>query len=429
MKSILYKVIKNTLGKIKYRHLLFLKEHGSDLIYYKLLQLVFKISSFLIGRCKKKIKVTFLVYLENSWSGEYLYRYLEKDSRFDVKIGIIKFSNRIDEYVRVKNYFAKSHEIFTVSSNSRELIDTDILIYTTTSNWGIPAANQLEYSILTLSILMPYTFWLDEYSDKLFEETVSQCFWKFYCPSAIHTAIGRRKCDVGKLNMVFSGYPKMDHFYNSSTIEVREMLWKEDKKEKVRIIYAPGIVSTDSTANFSTFMENAMWIYEYAKSHLETTSWIYRPHPYLAKSLEDGQFMKREEYEAYERGWRELPNANVICGGDYYDIFISSDGMILDSISFVSGYQYTGKPLLFLEKSSPEYNLYGDKIMRIVYRSKGDDWSKIQDFIEHVLVEKQDYMYEKRKRFFRKYLDYKTFNKGVLASEYIFRDIVRSLGK
>lgn len=428
MESMLYRIMQNTLGKIKYKHLLFLKNLKLDNTYAKLLQFIFKMDSCLIRTYKKKIKVTFLVYLESAWSGEYLYKYLERDDRFDVKIGIIKFHDRIEEYMRVKNYFAKSHAIFTIPSGSQELIDTDILIYTTTSNWGIPAVNQLEYSILTLSILMPYTFWLDEYSDNLFKETVSLCFWKFYCPSAIHQSIGRKKCDTGMLNMIFSGYPKMDSFYNHQMIHIRESLWKESGDRKIRIIYAPGIISANSKANFSTFMDNAAWIYEYAKNHIKTTSWVYRPHPYLARSLVEGQFMKREEYEQYEKGWEDLPNATVIQGGDYYDIFISSDSMILDSISFVSGYQYTGKPLLYLENKGSEYNAYGNKIMKILYRVKGSDLEGIQKYIEQVLIEKDDWMLQRRQKFFRKYLDYKGLNKGMSASEYIFKDIERSLG-
>lgn len=195
-----------------------------------------------------------------------------------------------------------------------------------------------------------------------------------------------------------------------------------------KIVYAPGYMLGIPEENFSTFISNSEMLYEYAKNHPNTTSWVYRPHPALGESLVGAKAIKNmNEYLEYERKWEELDNARVISGGDYFHIFNTSDGMILDSISFVSSYQYIGKPLLFLEQNEKLYNPYGQKIMQVIYKVKGNDLEGIKKFIEEVLIGKKDTMIETRKKFFEEYLDYYTYNGNHLASEFIYRDIIQHL--
>ena len=88
-----------------------------------------------------------------------------------------------------------------------------------------------------------------------------------------------------------------------------------------------------------------MQIYEYVKNNTKTTSWVFRPHPMLrAGAVQQGVFKSEEEYDNYLEMWNELPNAQVIEGGMYVDIFETSDAMILDSVSFLAEYLYMHKP-------------------------------------------------------------------------------------
>ena len=43
--------------------------------------------------------------------------------------------------------------------------------------------------------------------------------------------------------------------------------------------------------------------------------------------------------------WNALPNAKVVEEESYLDIFATSDGMIMDSASFIGEYLYVNKPL------------------------------------------------------------------------------------
>lgn len=278
-----------------------------------------------------------------------------------------------------------------------------------------------------LNVWIPYTFWFDKLSDGLFETDNTACCWRIYCPSMIHKKIGEKRCDIGTINMRYSGYPKMDNFYME--IDERKSQWKCLKADSKKIIYAPGYYFLEDKNNFSTFEMNYMQIYNYAKEHSENTSWIIRPHPILGTTLVKAKiFDDICEYDKYLDMWRKLPNGEVSLGGDYRELFRTSDGLILDSISFVSGYQYINKPLLFLKRREKmDINLYGKKLMETVYQVDGNCHEQIYNFIETVIINGDDKLKQKREEFFERYLDYKKHN-GKLSYEYIYDDLSEILG-
>lgn len=430
------KINDDFLSKNRYEALGFLQKHMSDRQYCELTREIFNKG---IQRMKNKsrIRVAFVVFLDTTWSGKYLYEALKKDERFQPFILVLPIYNDKNAYMRIKQYYKKNgyrtlgYEEWE-RKHSKDKKDgrlADIVIHASLYEFGPEEIRLPRLLLSSLHVMMPYSFWLDLGSDKLFETTNSQCIWKFFCPSYIHKQIGLRKCKIGKINMVYSGYPKMDNFYDIQ-IESNIDIWKysDETKQAVKIIYAPGYSSTERVNQFSTFSFNYMWLYKYAKSHQKTTSWVYRPHPDLGQSLvSSGVFCRVEQYQNYERLWRELPNATVITGGDYDQIFATSDGMILDSNSFVSGYQYVGKPILFLKNGMAQLNEYGSKIQKILYTAAGDDYQKIEEFIENVLIEKKDTMKMERKKFFEKYLDYRKCNHGRTASQFIYDDLVNTI--
>ena len=58
-----------------------------------------------------------------------------------------------------------------------------------------------------------------------------------------------------------------------------------------------------------------------------------------------------------------MPNTQTEFG-EYRDMFLTSDAMILDSVSFMQEYLFTEKPLLVLrkEKDSESFNTFGEEI-------------------------------------------------------------------
>ena len=103
----------------------------------------------------------------------------------------------------------------------------------------------------------------------------------------------------------------------------------------------------------------------------------------------------------------------------------SSDAMILDSVSFLAEYMYFNKPLLFLTRKSQTVNEFGEQIKDVLYQTPGENLEGIRHFLEKTIYE--DSKRREREKFFSEYLDYYRDN-GKLASEFIYSDIVKSLG-
>lgn len=98
----------------------------------------------------------------------------------------------------------------------------------------------------------------------------------------------------------------------------------------------------------------------------------------------EGGFSSHEEVKAYFDAWDNLPNAKLVLGGNYSDLFKTSDAMINDSGSFMTEYQYVHKPMLYLERKEP--NDFGYRIKEILYKARGDDYESIEAFINDVVI-------------------------------------------
>ena len=76
----------------------------------------------------------------------------------------------------------------------------------------------------------------------------------------------------------------------------------------------------------------------------------------------------------------------LLCEGDYNDLFLTSDAMIHDSMSFIAEYLYVMKPSLFL-MNDPDIenrlNDFGRMAVRQHYHAYNEQ--DISDFIENVV--------------------------------------------
>lgn len=429
----------NILKSNNYQAALYMNQYFGIDTYRAFMQQIFNINIQAFKK-KRQIRVAFVVCIDTTWACDLLYQYFKDDKRFKPFVIVVPLDGSVREYQTAVTYYKnKGYSIQSCTDNYQELLfkdkkyKADIMIH---SNPFLFTDNSSlrNMPLNMLHIFIPYSFWLDKSSNDFYSNPLSQCCWKFFCPSAEHKREGSKLCSIGRQNMFYLGYPKMDTFYQTSISSCN--LWKcvsNNTAKPVKIIYAPGLpfVKEHSHADFSTFSINYMKIYNYAKEHLDTTTWIYKPHPFLRRnSVLTNIFYSEVAYDRYEHMWSELPNATVVSGGDYYDLFRTSDGMILDSKSFVSGYQYVHKPLLFLMKENKgwdSFNSYGKKLMHILYKANGNDIEAIDKFIQEVLIAKNDPMAKIRQTFFNKYLDYYHTNHKQLASKLIFNEIINSI--
>jgi len=387
----------------------------------------------------KKVKVAFFLHQSQIWSCEMLYKMLAGNPEFDVFIAVAPLCIGAESYIGNSyepclNYFkSKNYAVtgmFDFSDNRylswEEIGMPDIIfvLYPHSKSFR-DSANIENFPLSALNVYIPYGVYTTGTTDISFNLLSHKLCWKIFCESQAHKKMAAKYSDIQDDNVVCSGYVKMDEFYLERTVE-SSRIWKIKNGligEKVKkIIYAPHHTIGESLAaiKFGNFDKIYMDIYEYAKQHDETTSWIFRPHPYLrSASVALKLFENESQYDDYLNMWNELPNAKVIESGTYKDMFLSSDSMILDSVSFMSEYLYVHKPLLFLTREEQTFHNYGEELMNVLYLADGGDFPAIADFIEDVVISGKDPMKNKREEFFEKHLNYLKYN-GKLASDFIY---------
>ena len=365
---------------------------------------------------KEKIKVGFVVYDSAMWCGDELYHLFADNERYEATLFLCL---RMDERSSlIADVYRRVHQ------HNVTIPKQDVFIYLTPYFNHLPRPFRLAHiTPETLITHIPYglsvSAWVGGRSTHFHIENI---YWKLF----ILLRIGLKQVTETKQHLlpqfVYSGAPKMDIFFSNTKSHFD---WKMTHPSAIKIIWAPHwSIRGFATHRMATFQWNYKFFYEYAAAHPET-SWVVKPHPQLLYSaVSTGVFPSEDAFREYLRKWDELPNAKVVTGGYYQDVFRTSDGMILDSCSFTNEYQFTHKPMLFLIRSNieTELNEIGQKVVNAGYHVDGKDFEGIKNFIEDVLIKKNDPLYDARMKVFDEELNYYKHN-GMLASEKIFKTI------
>ncbi len=450
---------KHPKGNYTYGHLLALLEmrgklDGVEELYRSLYNYTISCGKNAIlkkAENHKKIRVIFLLYSASTWSAESLYRLLKKDDRFDVKILLSPLADRSindikDTYYSSKEYFEKNDYDLIAPFDAEKMTvlawDSiggipDLIIHGSTWNECLPEIYQFFYFPLTvLNAYIPYSMDLGNSTDGsytkdyVYNKDFINLMWRVYCESSHHMAGFREYELLQGENVRFSGYVKLDPLYQNNSYSDNDLrkLWSipadTDINTIKKVIVAPHYSIFDNgSIRFSTFRRNAWFLLYLAEKYRDCISFIYKPHPNLRMAaVQTGLFHSYEEYDEYLKKWNELPNAKIVTEATYMDHFKTSDALILDSISFIGEYLYTGKPALFLRRSTQNFGELGQKIVNSYYQANGEEYAKIDDYLQNVVLAGIDPMKDRRKAVFEKELDYYHQNQS-LAGEYVYKDL------
>lgn len=399
----------------------------------------------------EKIKAAFLAISAAEWPAGELYHMLEKDSRVECYVAVVPLTDRDPDdsretYRQTYQYFRQNG--YNVKGTYKEETDAvaswddlggvpDIVIHLTSWYAALPAAFQVVSLPLTcISCYIPYGIYVSDSPDGsyapdfVYNKGFSNMMWKIYADSEKNVEGYREYGLLHGKNVAFSGYTKMDTFYyvkERNEAEIKE-IWKipEGKKadEMKKVIIAPHHSFLGFCGiKYATFARNAYFLLYLAKKYQDKVSFIYKPHPNLrVRAVEAGVFESYEEYDAYVEEWNTLPNAKVVQETSYLDVFATSDGMIMDSASFLAEYMYVNKPLLFLRRNGQAFNKLGKVLLDGYYSEQGENYLGIEKFLQDVILSGNDDKKDVRERIWEKELDYMKINK-CSASEFIYQDI------
>ena len=394
--------------------------------YNAMMSRIFEASVAEIKR-KDRIKIGFVLFDSAMWCGDELFRLFERNERYEATVF---FCLRPDEKTELTEenfhhglelFRARGLRVEDMHDFNKKIPKQDVLIFLTPYFGYLTRAfrpNRLTAE--TLLTYIPYGFRTTYWNISKFK--INFIAWKLFMDSKTLVQFISKNHGIDASRPVYSGLPKMDGIFSDSGSE-GDFDWKMARPNAVKIVWAPHwSIKGFAYHRLATFQSNYKFLYEYAKNHPET-SWVFKPHPQLLTSaVTTGVFPSTEAFRQYLQQWDELPNARVATGGWYQSIFESSDGMILDSGSFIAEYQYTHKPMLFLTRKGEYFSELGRAIIEANYHVDGTDFDGIAKFIEDVLIKRNDTQLEARNRVFDAELNYVKDN-GMSASEMIFRTI------
>ena len=428
---------------------------GADRLYEQVYDLAVKCGTAEVRRkCARgeKIKIAFLVISAAEWGLEKVYRMLEQDDRVECYVVVSPLvdrdlESRRDTYLQTVDFFEKNgyevrggcNEEFNVPVSWQEMGGMpDIVMHSTQWIQSMPAELQvINFPLMTLNYYVPYgigiedSWTVDYLKQGVYNKEFANMMTRIYAVSERHLHGYQEYGLLHGKNVVYSGYAKMDYFYEErvwSEADIQK-LWKIPDGIKCqdikKVIIAPHhSISESSTIKYATFQKNAYFLLYLAKKYCNEVSFVFKPHPNLRlRAVEEKVFESYEAYDAYLEEWNSLPNAKVVQESDYRAYFDTSDGMVLDSCSFVAEYKYVHRPLLFLRRKGQRFRPLGEILLEGDYTAKGEDYAAIENFLQEVIIRGDDALSDKRRQIFENELDYMKRGEGS-ASEYIYRDIV-----
>lgn len=322
---------------------------------------------------KEKIKVGFLVSEPAKWQYQSVYEELDKSEYFEPVIlvtemmlvhdGEKSYYKTIEEcydFFKSKNlktqyaYDKKAKQYISIKD-----LNIDILFYQ--QPWQLSRKQQpLEVSKSALTCYVPYGLHLIEFFGS-YMDYFHKNLWKMFVEKEqiIEMFNEKRKEPVANCEIV--GYPKLDIYFSKN----------EEKydNQKPIIIYAPHHSLEKDSIACATFQTNGLDILKMAEEYQNQITWVFKPHPRFKQAVIKNKVMTENEIDQYYKRWQNI--GIIYEGGDYFELFKKSSGMITDCCSFLGEYMPTKNPVFHLTERPVKFNQWAKNIISGYY-SIGD---------------------------------------------------------
>jgi hypothetical protein len=150
----------------------------------------------------------------------------------------------------------------------------------------------------------------------------------------------------GNSHVHFFGSPKIDSLRREALD--RQANWPIPG-DGFRIVWAPHHSYSPHWLNFGVFSKIKDQMLGLAKNNPDIQV-VLRPHPFLWGTLVDRKVLTDSELTSWRSQWDQLANTYVDEDGSYAELFLATDVLVTDGISFLGEYPLvTGKPSIFFE--------------------------------------------------------------------------------
>ncbi|EPB5075898.1 CDP-glycerol glycerophosphotransferase family protein [Campylobacter coli] len=388
---------------------------------------------------KGKIRILLVAVPRPSmWIFDYIYKALEKNGKFEIFIVIppdpayeytmmCKYAKEVYDELSSKGYNPIMGYDFATKKNIdlRKAINPDIIFYSDFHKMHFHKDFYITNFLDKVTVLKDYGFSVMQ-EEKTVNFELNNTVDMYFRPTTIHMKMAAELMEnKGRNTVLVNGSPKLDAIFDKN--HIFKDVWKTQPKIKKRIIWAPHYSDghPKDMYQYNAFYELYDFMFELALKFKDEIQIAFRPHPVLESRL----VLKwgKEKQQAYYDKWEKLENGQYY-PGDFLDLFISSDAMIMDSCSFMGEYTVVNKPLFHTVGSTTRIKLndFGNEIYKFCYKTEHNLKQDIEKFIKEVVLEGKDVYKTLREDFIQRYYISKD---GKNASESIVEKIVNYIEK
>lgn len=353
---------------------------------------------------KQKIKVVFLAMHESVWKVDPVFKKMLADSFFEPEILVCPYTvygeeRMLKDMEQAYNYF--SNKNYPVQKSIKDdgswitldELKPDIVFFTNPHN--LTRKEYYEDAYLNyLSCYCGYGMPISKYGN--YQEQYNQ---KFH--NSVWNIFVQTQEMINNYIEVSVRQTKGVYLVGDNTVELLEakssangLAW-HDKKSRLKVIYAPHhSINSNEPLSIGSFLKNGEFLKLIATQYSENIYWSFKPHPLLKSRLYLHKDWGKDKTDQYYKFW-ELSDFSQLDNGEYIDLFLNSDAMILDSSSFLGEYLFTKKPLLYLmkEKTWDYMSNFGKNCLDASYQANNQ--GDISRFIQSILSQ-EDPMIDKR---------------------------------
>ena len=372
-----------------------------------------------------------------------LFDKLLNDDNF--KVSILKESNNISNtFNNFLNNLPSNVKIYTYHINNFNLdlarLDIDYIFTCNPYLQSYMNWNEWKKKIKICYIEYGTTFITEnilkkEYISSEAIPVMGQAYRIFYENNFIFDGILKFNPNMDRNKLVVSGKPKYDYIFKDKR-NIRQDLWRlnKDKNNKIkRIIWSPHCSFVPTWINsipHSQFLKYyELWL-EIPKDY-PNLDIVMKPHPALFINLEKLENLgwNRKKINEWKENFLSNPNTQIIENGLYDDLFLTSDAMINDSVSFIVEYLPTLKPLLLCRNGYGKdgYSKYGENIAKAHYNAYNKE--DIINFIENVVVGEKDNMLKEREKALKDNIFIPKGGSGLFIKNYLKNDYEENSSK
>jgi hypothetical protein len=390
------------------------------------------------GNKNLPIHVVFLVQFNRTWAVyNSIYEECKKDSNFKVSIVTIpmKIPAQSDDWLfnEENNSFFKNNNIdfiegYKKNGTEEEWVDLQslkpdvVFVQNPYDDQRHPNYRMDELNKYTQICYLQYAFIVTggSFERHFYGTHFHKNCWKLFAETNFHKDLYKKYAPEVENKVVVSGYPKLD-FYRNPPKDI-DNIWKLSRKNYPhvkRIVWTPHWTIDDPNLKASNFLKYYKYFLDLVSNN-SNIELVFRPHQSLFNELVQKNHMSKDELNIYIDSLNKLPNAQVDESVYYFDLFMTSDIIVVDNSSFLGEYLPTKNPIIYTHSyKNDAHNLseYGQKLTQFHYMAHNE--RELNSLIERVVIKGDDYQKFDRLQNIKKYMFFPNKGSGYFIKEYL----------